>query len=159
MDILPLMHYNSLMPALIHKRADGTQKPCALADKPLVLGRHQESEIQVRDVFISRRHASISYDNNTFVLKDLGSMNGTYRNGVRVYECTLSSGDKIQIGNAALVFEIDAITGDGVLRQVPSISTAPRQVFAPTSSQTQLPGGMRPSELKTTVQVQIQPPA
>jgi len=159
MDILPLMHYALPMAALIHKRADGTQKLCALADKPLVLGRHQESEIQVRDVFISRRHASISYDNNTFVLKDLGSMNGTYRNGVRVYECTLSSGDKIQIGNAALVFEIDATTGDGVLRQVPPISTAPRQIFAPTSSQTQLPGGMRPSELKTTVQVQIQPPA
>ena len=85
-------------------------------------------------------------------------MNGTYRNGVRVYECTLSSGDKIQIGNAALVFEIDAATGDGVLRQMPPISTAPRQVFAPTSSQTQLPGGIRPSELKTTISVQIQPP-
>ena len=147
------------MPALIHKRADGTQKPCELADKPLVLGRHQESEIQVRDVFISRRHASISYNNNTFVLKDLGSTNGTYRNGIRVYECSLSSGDKIQVGNAALVFEIDSTTGNGILRHLPPISTAPRQTVAPVTGSTPLPGGMRPSELKTTIPVQIPPPA
>ena len=147
------------MPALIHKRADGTQKPCVLDDKPLILGRLPESEIQVRDAFISRRHAGISYINNTFVLKDLGSTNGTYRNGVRVYECTLTAGDKIQVGNAALVFEIDTSTGDGILRQMPPMSTAPRQIFAPTSNLTPLPGGIRPSELKTTIPVQIPPPA
>jgi len=147
------------MPALIHKRADGTQKPCALEDKPLVLGRLPESEIQVRDAFISRVHASISYANNTFILKDLGSTNGTYRNGARVYECNLSSGDRIQIGNAALVFEIEDGTGNGILRQVPPMSTAPRQIFAPTSNINPLPGGIRPSELKTTIPVQIPPPA
>ena len=145
------------MPALIHKRADGTQKSCELTDKPLALGRHQESEIQVRDIFISRRHASISYNNNTFVIKDLGSANGTYRNGIRVYECSLSSGDKIQVGNAALVFEIDSATGNGILRHLPAISTAPRQTVAPITSNTMLPGGMRPSELKTTIPVQIPP--
>ena len=147
------------MPAVIHKRTDGTQKPCALGEKPLILGRLPESEIQVRDVFISRRHASINHVNNEFVLKDLGSTNGTYRNGVRIYECNLSSGDKIQIGNAALVFEIDPATGNGVLRQVPPVSTAPRQIFAPTTNLNPLPGGIRPSELKTTIPVQISPPA
>ena len=147
------------MPALIHKRADGTQKPCALDDKPLILGRLPESEIQVRDAFISRVHASISYVNNAFVLKDLGSTNGTYRNGARVYECNLSPGDKIQIGNAALVFEVDATTGNGILRQVPAMSTAPRQIFAPTTNLNPLPGGIRPSELKSTIPVQIPPSA
>jgi adenylate cyclase len=159
LDSPPLMRYILHMPALIHKRADGTQKPCALADKPLVVGRHQESEIQVRDVFISRRHASISHSNNTFILKDLGSTNGTYRNGIRVYECNLASGDKIQIGNAALVFEIDPTTGNAILRHIPPMATAPRQVFAPTASSAPLPGGIRPSELKTTIPVQILPPA
>ena len=146
------------MAALIHKRADGTQKPCELSGKPLIIGRLPESEIQVRDAFISRVHASISYVNNTFVLKDLGSTNGTYRNGARVYECNLTTGDKIQVGNAALMFELDPVSGNGLLRQVPVLSTAPRQVVVPTTAATALPAGMRPSELKTTIPVQFPAP-
>ena len=147
------------MVALIHKRADGTQKPCELSDKPLIIGRLPESEIQVRDAFISRVHASISYINNTFILKDLGSTNGTYRNGGRVYECNLATGDKIQVGNAALIFEIDPASGNGLLRQIPALSTAPRQVVVPISAATAVPAGARPSELKTTIPVRLPAPA
>lgn len=118
------------MPALIYKRPDGAEKRLDLGGKPLVIGRLTESEIQVKDSFISRVHAGIGYANNAFTLKDLGSTNGTYRNGARVFECNLASGDKIQVGNATLVFEMDG-SGDGVLRQVPQMSTAPRPAVAP----------------------------
>jgi pSer/pThr/pTyr-binding forkhead associated (FHA) protein len=118
------------MPALIHKQPDGTENKLEIGDKPLIIGRLSESEIQVKDTFISRVHAGIGYANNAFTLKDLGSTNGTYRNGARVFECNLASGDKIQVGNASLVFEIDG-SGDGVLRQVPQMSTAPRPTIAP----------------------------
>ena len=86
------------MPVLIYKRTDGTEKTYEVGGKPLIFGRLPEAEIQVRDAFISRIHANIHFANNTFVLKDLGSTNGTYRNGTRVYECELTSGDKIQVG-------------------------------------------------------------
>ena len=87
------------MPSLIHKRPDGTDKTLEFSNKPLIVGRLPESEISVRDAFISRVHCGISFASNQFTLKDLGSTNGTYRNGARVFECSLSTGDKIQVGN------------------------------------------------------------
>jgi pSer/pThr/pTyr-binding forkhead associated (FHA) protein len=116
------------MPLLIHKRPDGTEKSLEFASKPLIVGRLAESEISVRDGFISRVHCGISFANSQFTLKDLGSTNGTYRNGARVFECSLGSGDKIQVGNTTLVFEIDAKNGNALLRQVPQMVAPPLTV-------------------------------
>jgi len=138
------------MPVLIHKRPDGTEKRLELGSKPLIIGRLPESEIQVKDSFISRVHAGIGFANNAFTLKDLGSTNGTYRNGARVFECNLATGDKIQVGNASLVFEISG-TGDGVLRQVPHMTTAPRPMTTP-------PPPPRPPERQNAT-VPVKPPA
>jgi len=141
------------MPTLVHKQLDGTEKRLEFGSKPLIIGRLPESEIQVREAFISRVHAGISYANDAFVLKDLGSTNGTYRNGARVYECNLATGDKIQVGNASLLFEIDTTSGNGILRQVPA-ATAPRQIITPAAQ----PGLPPANELKTTIPVKIPPP-
>ncbi len=126
------------MPVLIYKRADGTEKRLEIGPKPLIIGRLPESEIQVKDPFISRVHAGIGYANSAYTLKDLGSTNGTYRNGARVFECNLASGDKIQVGNATLIFEIDG-SGDAILRQVPHMTTAPRPTIAPAAPQVRPP--------------------
>jgi len=114
------------MPLLIHKRPDGTEKSLEFASKPLIVGRLPESEISVRDAFISRVHCGISHVNGQFTLKDLGSTNGTYRNGARVFECTLAAADKIQVGNTTIVFEVDTKNGNAILRQIP-------QMVAPAS--------------------------
>jgi pSer/pThr/pTyr-binding forkhead associated (FHA) protein len=135
------------MPSLIHKRPDGSDKKLEVSTKPLIIGRLPESEIQVRDGFISRVHAGISYANNAFVLKDLGSTNGTYRNGARVFECDLSDGDKIQVGNTTLVFEVERPSGDGILRQIPQMATAPRPLAPP-----------RPAETKPTIALNVPSP-
>ena len=131
------------MPALTHKLPDGTERHLEIGSKPLIIGRLPESEIQVRDAFISRVHAGIGYANSAYTLKDLGSTNGTYRNGARVFECNLSSGDKIQVGNAMLVFEIDTTAGAGSLRQVPAMSTVPRSSIAPSAPAAAPPPGER----------------
>jgi pSer/pThr/pTyr-binding forkhead associated (FHA) protein len=118
------------MPQLIHRRPDSTEKSIFLSGKPIVVGRLPESDIQVRDSFISRVHCGISWTNNQFTLKDLGSTNGTYRNGARVFECPLASGDKIQVGNTTLLFEVGTADGNAILRQVPTTATAPRTLGA-----------------------------
>src|SRR2546428_10557519 len=105
------------MPALIHKRPDGTERKLEIGSKPLIIGRLAESEIQVRDAFIWRGHAGIGNVNNTFTLKDLRSTNGTYRNGARVFACNPATGDQRHVGNATLIFEIDLHTQDAILRQ------------------------------------------
>ena len=120
------------MPLLIHKRPDGTEKALEFTNKPLIVGRLPESEISVRDSFISRVHCGFTYANNEFSLKDLGSTNGTYRNGARVFECALSSGDKIQVGNTTLVFEIDSKNHNASLRQIPQMVAPPLTVGGST---------------------------
>jgi adenylate cyclase len=120
------------MPLLIHKRPDGTEKTLEFASKPLIVGRLPESEISVREAFISRVHCGISFVNGQFILKDLGSTNGTYRNGARVFECTLAPSDKIQVGNTTIVFEVEAKTGNAILRQIPQMVAPPSSVGGST---------------------------
>jgi two-component system, cell cycle response regulator len=135
------------MPSLIHKRPDGSEKTLEFGSKPLIVGRLPGSEIQVHDAFISRIHCGVGYANNRFTLKDLGSTNGTYRNGARVFEGNLSSGDKIQVGNTTLTFEIDSASGNGILRQIPQMAGPPRAVVAPAPPQ--------PSQTNHTAEVKL----
>ncbi len=120
------MSNSAAMPALKHKLLDGTEKLLDAGAKPLIIGRLPESEIQVHDAFISRVHAGILYVNQQFALKDFGSTNGTYRNGARVFECNLTPGDKVQVGNTSWIFELDPVTGGGILRQIPQVTVPPR---------------------------------
>jgi two-component system, cell cycle response regulator len=68
-----------------------------------VIGRGQQADIQVIDEGISRRHAAIVHQGDKIVIRDLGSTNGTYCNGDRIGEHTLSDGDKIQVGSTTIL--------------------------------------------------------
>lgn len=72
--------------------------------EPVVIGR-TSGQIQLNDHAISRRHAEIRPLNGTWILEDLASSNGTYLNGVRIYEpAPLEHGDQIKLGGTLLVF-------------------------------------------------------
>jgi pSer/pThr/pTyr-binding forkhead associated (FHA) protein len=68
------------------------------------VGRAVTSSIFLDDITVSRTHATITKDGNSFVLKDAGSLNGTYINNVSVTEHVLVSGDEFQIGKFHLLF-------------------------------------------------------
>ena len=68
-----------------------------------VIGRGQNADIQVIDEGISRRHAEIAHKGGEIVIKDLGSTNGTYCNGDKIAEHTLTDGDKIQVGSTTIL--------------------------------------------------------
>src|SRR5262245_13981118 len=77
-----------------------TEGPSILLDKPIILiGRHQECDIQIPSRKISRRHCCIAQVNDHLVVRDLCSTNGVRINGQRVQEGQLRSGDEITIGN------------------------------------------------------------
>jgi pSer/pThr/pTyr-binding forkhead associated (FHA) protein len=68
-------------------------------------GRHPESDIFLDDITVSRRHVEITHiDGGTFILRDVGSLNGTYVNRERIDEATLMPGDEVQIGKFKLVY-------------------------------------------------------
>jgi len=78
-----------------------------LGDREQVIGRATESEIQIIDPAVSRRHARIVPSGDGFVLQDLGSTTGTLVNGKRVVgDQPLQRGDVIRLGEAALRYEV-----------------------------------------------------
>ncbi len=63
------------------------------------LGRHPSNSIQLLDKIVSKEHCIVERRAGTFVLRDLGSLNGTYVNGERVNgEQELHHGDDIALG-------------------------------------------------------------
>jgi predicted component of type VI protein secretion system len=69
-------------------------------DKPIILiGRHQECDIQIPSRKISRRHCCLAQVGDHLVVRDLGSTNGVRINGVRVTEGNVQPGDELTIGN------------------------------------------------------------
>lgn len=68
------------------------------------LGRHPDSEIQLDDITVSRRHAEIEDDNGGFLVRDVGSLNGTYVNAERVDSAVLHPGDELQVGKFRMLF-------------------------------------------------------
>jgi pSer/pThr/pTyr-binding forkhead associated (FHA) protein len=76
-----------------------------LGEKVTRAGRHPESDIFLDDITVSRRHVEITQiDGGTFVIRDVGSLNGTYVNRERIEEATLAPGDEVQIGKFKLVY-------------------------------------------------------
>jgi len=68
------------------------------------IGRSSDSAIFLDDVTVSRTHAVIEKVGKKFVLKDAGSLNGTYMNNASVTEHELVSGEEFQIGKFHLLF-------------------------------------------------------
>jgi serine phosphatase RsbU (regulator of sigma subunit) len=70
------------------------------------IGRASECAIPIKDRFLSRKHAEIVAEGDRWILKDLGSVNGTYINGSRVVKnVLLKGGDRIRLGDSEIVFE------------------------------------------------------
>jgi predicted component of type VI protein secretion system len=69
-------------------------------DKPVVLvGRHQECDVQIHSRKISRKHCCIAQVNDYVVVRDLFSTNGVCINGQRVEQGSLKVGDELSIAH------------------------------------------------------------
>ncbi|GAA1493326.1 FHA domain-containing protein [Curtobacterium herbarum] len=67
-------------------------------------GRHPDASIFLDDVTVSRKHADFIRRGTSFSVKDLGSLNGTYFDGVRIDEALLVDGSEVQVGKFRLTF-------------------------------------------------------
>src|SRR5579863_5062241 len=86
------------MARLILATAEGQQ---AIELRPInSLGRHPNNTIQLLDKIVSKEHCILEQRDGHFILRDLGSLNGTYINGDRVRgETSLKHGDEIALGS------------------------------------------------------------
>jgi adenylate cyclase len=70
------------------------------------IGRHPNNSIQLLDKIVSKEHCTIESRGDHFVLRDLGSLNGTLVNNERVNgEMRLKNGDEISMGSTRARFE------------------------------------------------------
>ncbi len=68
------------------------------------IGTLPENSLVLTDPTVSRRHAVVEETPGGYVLRDLGSTNGTFLDGVRVREGYLSSGSAIRLGQTEMIF-------------------------------------------------------
>lgn len=88
------------------------------------LGRHPSNTIQLLDKIVSKEHCTIEQRAEGFVLRDLGSLNGTYINGERVQgEKALRHGDDIALGTTRARYD----DGAGLPVSPPAPANTPAQ--------------------------------
>jgi len=69
-----------------------------------LIGRSPECDVFLDDVTVSRKHAELVRDGETFTITDLGSLNGTFVNKKRIETAELEDDDELQIGKYRLTF-------------------------------------------------------
>lgn len=96
-----------------------------LHEPSYVLGRARGVDIRIDCNNVSRLHARLTRRDDRFMIEDLGSRNGTWVEGTRLFgPVTLTEGQRISIGSAVLRL---AVLGDSELASARAISDAARK--------------------------------
>lgn len=85
---------------------DGRTREVAIQSGGLTIGRAEGNDLVARDLRVSRQHGRIVGRRGTLVYLDLGSTNGSRVNGESVTEVVLGVGDRLEVGDTALVLEV-----------------------------------------------------
>jgi S1-C subfamily serine protease len=95
------------------------------------LGRHPHNELQFdpdEELDVSALHAGVTREGELYVLRDLGSTNGTFVNGRRLTaDHVLATGDVVRLGSRGPELQFTAI-GEGRRSPPPPASAAPGTV-------------------------------
>lgn len=92
---------NSRLTALSGPASGAT---CVIEMDIFSIGRENSNTLCVPDGLVSRRHCVIENGGQEPTLRDLGSTNGTFVNGLAIQEKALRHGDRISIGNSLFLF-------------------------------------------------------
>ena len=76
----------------------------AIDEEPLVIGRETAATVCLADASVSRRHSKIEKKDDSFVITDLESLNGTFVNDVPVRSRVLEHGDRVRVGDSQFLF-------------------------------------------------------
>ena len=72
----------------------------------ITIGRNNNCDIQINNLGVSKKHATITRQNGNYYIEDLKSTNGTLLNNEPVTKASLSGKDVIMIGKHALFVSV-----------------------------------------------------
>ncbi|MFN7973993.1 MAG: FHA domain-containing protein [Acidobacteriota bacterium] len=87
---------------------EGLAEPAHLTKFRTVVGR-RNADVVVNDPDVSRQHAVIERYGNRYLIRDLGSTNGTFVNGRKIEAEMLQPRDIIEVGGTRLVFRLELL--------------------------------------------------
>jgi hypothetical protein len=94
----------------ISGKYQGGEFPIA-AEREILIGRSNELDVVLVEDMVSRKHAKISWNNDSLVIEDLGSTNGTFVNGEKVKRARLKEGDRVLIGTSIVRVAVTEVGG------------------------------------------------
>ena len=105
------VHYDGARPRAIQLRTcrlvsnpEGHRREYAFDGGIVRVGAMDDNDVVVTDETVSRYHCRIEQEEGGYVVRDLGSTNGTFVNGVRVREAFLHSGCTVTLGQSEMQF-------------------------------------------------------
>jgi len=78
--------------------------PAPSEQRRLSIGRARTSDLVLRDDTVSRRHAELVREGGRWMLRDLGSTNGTWDGAWRVSEMEIDAGSELHLGGVLVRF-------------------------------------------------------
>ncbi len=78
--------------------------PSPHLERPLLIGRGRSCDLVLRDETVSRRHAELAREGGRWLLRDLGSTNGTWDGGWRVDATEVDAGTELHFGTVLVRF-------------------------------------------------------
>jgi two-component system, cell cycle response regulator len=104
---------------LVRVRGAELGRVTLLSPERMRVGRSQDSELWLADDGVSRRHATLSREGNTYIVEDEGSANGTFVAGLKISRHELKDGDVIQFGPTAVFrYTLSDEAQEALLRQL-----------------------------------------
>ncbi|MCS6770921.1 MAG: FHA domain-containing protein [Kiritimatiellae bacterium] len=98
------------MAVLIGMSGDLKGKSFPIGEEEVTIGRASDNLIAISNATVSGHHAVIKREGDAYVLRDLGSTNGTRVNSREIKEAVLRPKDLIQIGSVEFLFNSETMS-------------------------------------------------
>jgi predicted component of type VI protein secretion system len=93
------------MPRLVAQSAEFAGQTFELKGEEVTVGRLPDNGVQLEHASVSGHHGVFRLEGQDYVIKDLGSTNGTRINGEKISEQKLRRNDNLRLGNIEVLYD------------------------------------------------------